>query len=66
MCLWGWNYWIIWLLIILLVIGMGYYLRGGRKMPGSQNSSDILNERYARGEIDRETYLRMKKDLEGK
>ena len=35
--------------------------RGGNRSPGL----DILEERYARGEIQREEYLRMRSDLGG-
>ncbi|MGH0053175.1 MAG: SHOCT domain-containing protein [Sphaerochaetaceae bacterium] len=56
------------MLIWLLLIGVGvYYLvkteRFGTK---SQEPSalDVVNRRYAKGEIDRETYLELRKDLD--
>ena len=39
--------------------------RDGREASGGQARA-ILDERYARGEIDREEYLRRRRDLEGK
>jgi len=43
-----------------------------RRLPGQRNGSGassgalaILDERYARGEIDREEYLRRRKDIGG-
>lgn len=56
---------------ILLVI-VAFYLFSSNNtersfFPGRQtqarNSLDILNDRYARGEINREEYLERKKDL---
>ncbi|BAS29249.1 SHOCT domain-containing protein [Limnochorda pilosa] len=32
--------------------------------PGEPSALELLNRRYAKGEIDRETYLQMKRDLE--
>lgn len=39
--------------------------RGGGDAAGGQARA-LLDERYARGEIDREEYLRRRRDLEGK
>lgn len=40
---------------------------GGRERDGAGGQARaILDERYARGEIDREEYLRRRRDLEGK
>jgi putative membrane protein len=62
------GYWLIWWLgviclavIIVLVIKPG---RTGTKSTGS-SAIDILNERYARGEISREEFLERKKDILG-
>ena len=59
------------LLILLIIIGLLIYFNvQARKTKGrtpTQNESplDILKRRYAKGEIAREEYERMKKDLEG-
>jgi len=37
---------------------------GGGGRGGSDRALEVLRERYARGEIDKETYERMKRDLE--
>lgn len=65
----GWIWWILILIIILLVIlfavrGTG---RSRSSTPGSANQEksalEILEERYARGEIDKNEYEEKKKDL---
>ncbi|HHI77021.1 MAG TPA: SHOCT domain-containing protein [Gammaproteobacteria bacterium] len=59
--------WIFWILLILVIV---WAVRAGLNSGDSGSSRDqrtpleILKERYARGEIDRETFERMKKDLE--
>ena len=62
---------LIWLLVlVLLVAGVIWLVRGttfrpespqrdGRRSPGL----DILDERYARGEIDRDEYQHKKRDI---
>ncbi|HEX5829577.1 MAG TPA: SHOCT domain-containing protein [Gemmatimonadaceae bacterium] len=74
---WGWGmmissilFWLVLLLaVILLARWLGAARRGsGADEPGSArrpSPDEILAERYARGEIDRETYLRMREDLRG-
>ena len=62
---WGWPFFgpVFW---ILIIIGSVYFVRwlASSKEGGDRESSlDILKRRYARGEIDRETFERMKKDL---
>lgn len=47
------------LLIVWLVRQPGRYERGR----GEESALDILKKRYARGEINKEEYERMKKDL---
>jgi putative membrane protein len=63
----GMFMWIIFLIVIGLLI---YFIVQTQKTKGqtpTQNESpiDILKRRYAKGEIAREEYERMKKDLEG-
>ena len=51
---------------IFIVVGIVFFVRwvAGNKQSDTQESPlDILKRRYARGEIDRETYERIKKDL---
>jgi len=58
-------------IIILIVIGLVvYFIVQGQKTKGqtpTQNEShlDILKKRYAKGDITKEEYESMKKDLEG-
>ncbi len=63
----GMFMWIIFLIVIGLLI---YFIVQAQKTKGqtpTQNEShlDILKRRYAKGEITKEEYERMKKDLEG-
>jgi putative membrane protein len=57
-------------IIILIVIGLAvYFIVQGQKTKGhtsTENEShlDILKKRYAKGDITKEEYERMKKDLE--
>jgi putative membrane protein len=55
-------FWIV--LLALLIVGALAIARGYRRDGGGPGSAlDLLNERYARGEIDREEYLQRKKDI---
>ncbi len=65
----GWNgpglsmiFWlIIFVVLILIVVKL---FQGQQSSTGStENALDILNKRYARGEITKEEYEQMKKDL---
>jgi putative membrane protein len=65
---WGWGMmamWLFWILVIALVVWV--LVRGGRLDwgRGQSRSIEILKERYARGEIDLDTYRRMLQELQG-
>lgn len=74
---WGFGWGGMWLgpiimlaVLALLVAGIISLVRwmGGDRGPSDQanrSARDILDERYARGEIDREEYLRRRDDLAG-
>ncbi len=52
-------------MVIFLFRGNGWPMCGGRRMNDREESvKEILDRRYARGEISREEYQQMKKDLE--
>lgn len=56
------------LLVPLLFLGLAALLLGWRPQVSSgprRTARDILRERYARGEISREEYERMRADLGG-
>lgn len=66
---WGMGMGIVGLLVLLLVVGLVTWLIvSGTQRPGSRGGSrsalDVLDERYARGEIDRNDYLERRADLE--
>lgn len=74
---WGWHMggfgMIIWLIILIAIIWLIVRLiqknNGGggesRQVPSQEESAlDVLQKRYARGEITREEYQQMKQDLE--
>jgi len=57
---------VVWLAVLVaIVIGVVRWLGGlgGDAGRPSRTARDILDERYARGEIDREEYLKRKKDI---
>ena len=62
-----WGGWMMlwWLVIVVLVfVGVVWLLRGrAGGPPPSDRGEDVLRERYARGEIDDETYRRMLAEL---
>ncbi|MGA7179712.1 MAG: SHOCT domain-containing protein [Thiobacillaceae bacterium] len=56
---------LIWLVPILLLLILAFNYFKGERGDGRRNRAamDILDERYARGEIDREEYLKRREDL---
>jgi putative membrane protein len=61
----GGMMWVFWILIIVaLVWFVTFATRRGGIPPGNEKSAlEILKERYAKGEIDREDFEQKKKDL---
>ena len=62
-----WYSWIFWL-VILIVIGWVIVNQMNKnkrdtQSPQQESAIDILKKRYAHGEIDKEEFERMKKDL---
>ena len=67
---WGWLVMLGVMLLLAVLVGLAVWAlrRGGSIGPGAGNQNDplaILRQRYARGEIDREQYEQMKRDLAG-
>ena len=63
---WGWLLWMGFIVLVFSGLGnWGYTYRAHRKYDDSprKEALDILNERYARGEITREQYALMKSDI---
>ncbi len=64
---WMWIFPLAFLVIMLVFLfrGGGWPMSGGRNDRDTGPSArDILDRRYVQGEISREEYLQMKKDLE--
>jgi putative membrane protein len=59
--------WLIWIVVIGLVIWAVIRITNGNansfQESNSKRAEDILKQRYARGDIDREEYLNIKQDL---
>lgn len=56
------------ILIVLLILGvlaLIRYLSGGGGKRRGHDTIDVLKERYAKGEITREQYKKMRTDIEG-
>jgi putative membrane protein len=47
-----------------LIIYFFFYKKDGIKFPNSNSSKEKLKEKYINGEIDEETYLKMKKIID--
>jgi putative membrane protein len=65
----GWIFMVLfWVLIILGIVALGRWLFSGRGGAGAggpeKGPLDIVKERYARGEITREQYEQMRRDLQ--
>ena len=63
---WGWFLWVAIIYLMFSSVGnWGYTYRAHRKYDGraGNNALDILNERYARGDVTREQYLLFKSDI---
>jgi len=59
-----------WIIVLIVIGALAYFVFQSRNKKGqtpTQNEShlDILKRRYARGEIAKEEYEKMKNDLEG-
>lgn len=64
---WMWIFPLIFLIVMLLFLfrGGGWPMCGGHGTRRREESArELLDRRYARGEISREEYQQMKKDLE--
>jgi putative membrane protein len=65
---WGMGFgMIIWLVILAAIAGVVWLVRSQPVAGGRRHSTglDALEERYARGEIDRDEYLQKKRDIMG-
>lgn len=62
----GWM-WVWWVLVAIAFVAVIWTLvrLAGRHIAQTETPEDILRQRYARGEVDRDTYLQMLADLRG-
>jgi putative membrane protein len=63
---WGWFLWLGIIFLLFSGIGnWGYTYRAHRRLGGTPRGDalDILDARYAKGEIDRDEYARMKSEI---
>jgi len=64
----GFGMWVFWILFIAAIVVLIRYLFGTKheaSPPGSDdNALEILRQRFARGEIDKDEFENMKKELD--
>lgn len=68
----GLGMWVFWIAVVLVIVflvrlmmdGVSSSTQSERSDSTSKTSVDILKERYARGEIDKDKFENMKKELE--
>ena len=63
MGMWGWGMGLFWLVILVLLVVFGWRLMSGGGGTSSTSAEETLRQRYARGEIDEETFRRMMDEL---
>lgn len=56
-----WIFWV--LLVVLVILALKTVVLGGNHWLGRSSALEILEERYARGEIDRDEFEQKRKDL---
>ena len=58
--------WIFWILILVAMAGFVAFAarQAGASQKREKSALEILQERYARGEIDRDQFMQMRDDLE--
>jgi len=67
---WGWiglgivHMALFWILVILGIAVLLRWLTGSSSVRGEERAMDILRERYAKGELTREQFEKMKQDLD--
>ncbi len=71
----GWwmfsGMWFFWILFLMLLAFGAIFItrwlleRSAKESPAKEPPLDILKRRYAQGEIDRDAFERMKRDIEG-
>lgn len=62
---WGMG-WLMWLIPLLIIVGIYFFLKIISQKKSSQNPEsplDILKKRYANGEITKEQFEEMKKNI---
>jgi putative membrane protein len=52
--------------LVLLILWIAGKIGGGRRVQGEDSALEILNKRYAGGEITKEQYDEMKEDISAK
>ena len=66
---WGWGMAVFgWLFMTLLVVAVAWVVWSTARRPeppptGESRAQEVLDERYARGELDRDEYLERRADL---